>query len=400
VALLSRFESAHAERRAREPFTRRARRALPFLAGALFVAMSCDGSGETGNLDMEVFDAPVWCVQNGECFDDTGALVLGEPATGFAFLSTEPSQFEDGLFLYFDLVRADGTIARGELDVPRRGTDLTEGLEPDITYVEHTDGVEVFRADEVTGVIVVPDESTGERCDCLDGRFELALRDFGDDGEANTDDDRVRRLSRAIFGWGTRRCLQPIRIGELGDGVVVDITVECPPALSTPPTTSDPIRRDPRIDDTVDAGCSGSSSSTSSTDSGSCDGDSSSGSGSSCGDSSGSGSSCDDGGSSSSSSGSCDGDSSSGSGSCDGDSSSGSGSCDGDSSSGSGSCSGDSSGSSSCSGSGGGSETCADGAAVAPPPRAHTPRRPSRLPRAPLQMIGFITLALGFLRRR
>jgi len=290
------------------------------VAGAVallsLVLTGCEGASEMGKIELDLYPVDVECDATSlECRDARGDVAVPAHYDTWMFASTETSSFEDGLFMTFELPTERG-VAYVELDLPRHSDAETAGT---FSYRELRGPERVFESTSARGRIELASDMQGATCDCGDGRLELELVDPGEDGALGTDDDAVRRLSRARFGWGERFCIEPRTLIEPeGERPAIAVVDRCPRTgpLPTPAPPADAGTTEWRTDPTDDdASCSSSSSS----DSG-CGSDSSSSSDSGCdceGDSSSSGSGCE--GDSSSSSGSgCDGDSSSGSG-CDGD---------------------------------------------------------------------------------
>ncbi len=354
----------------------RARRIATLAAcGLLPCIVSCDSTAETGNLELELFDRAVTCMDDGPCIDERGETVTPESLVGFAFLDTEPSRHDHGgLYVYYEIARPDGERATGELDVS------LEGEEPIVGYRETVGDDVVFESAAARGVIVAPGPRDTNVCACPDGLFELVFTDAGEDGVIDTPDDLVRRLSRARFGWGDGRCLAARRFVDLP----LDVEVR-PPEGCTGVTRPREVPRapsGPTGDDRWDDHYHGSTTVVVETD-GSCNSGSSGGS-------------CDgDGGSSSD--GSCS-DSGSSSGDCSGDSGGG---CDGGDS-----CAGDTGGASGCAGDAGGGDcagdaggaSCSDCSAGAPPPRIGRRRR--RILGGGFQTLALVALALFLARPR
>jgi hypothetical protein len=300
----------------------------------------CNGESEVGGFITDLYDREVHCDGGEDCVDAYGEVAPFEGLRGFAFVTTETSAHHpDGLFVYFEIERTDGSLGRGELDVPLDG----EG-EAVVSYTEILGSETVFVAEEAIGIVEVPEEALGEQCDCLDGRFELVLYDA---------EGQTRRLSRSRFGWEDAPCAVRARFTDLGDTLTV-IPRTCGDGvirrsgIDDPPSTHDP---DPPRYDHYDDGC----------DTSACSGTA----GSSAGCGGGSASGCDSGG---------------GSGGCDGG---GGGGCEGDVG-GAGGCAGDTGGSGGCAGDTGGCRVA---------------RHRHVGPRGPLQTMLLIAAALAWVIR-
>lgn len=269
-----------------------------------------------------LFDRPVRCDPASErCATADGvAAPFEEHGLVRAYISAEASRFApDGYYLYMELQRPGGQWAIVELDLPFTGQ-LDQP--PVASYLEYQGAERVFQATRVQGQVELQGDQS---CPCQDGRLELLFSGPGADGELGTADDRVRRLSRAVFGRGRGLCLQP-RTAEVDLQRELDVlaldrcTVSAPPPVSghDPDPGYDPgyyetdvgcaASDDPYYDEggceadtydtgSEDSGCEGDTYD-SDYDSGGCEGDSSS---------------------SSYDSGGCEGDSSASSSSCEGD---------------------------------------------------------------------------------
>jgi uncharacterized membrane protein YgcG len=151
------------------------------------------------------------------------------------------------------------------MDLPLTG----EG-EPRITYTETNGSEVVFVAEEIVGLVEVPEEALGEECTCLDGRLELILRDA---------EGQTRRLSRSRFGWDERPCVERARFTDLGEELVVVPRTCGADRVYVPPSTEVPARDydgPPRYT-YDDGGCDSSSCSGATVSGGSCGGGSASG---------------------------------------------------------------------------------------------------------------------------
>jgi len=228
---------------------------------------SCNGESEVGGIEVDLYEGEVDCDETSLCRDLYGEDASYERLHGFAFLTTETSAHHpDGLYVYFEVVRQDGTLGRGEIDVALDG----DG-EHTVLYTETRSSEVVFVAAEAAGVVEVPEEAWGEECDCLDGRLELVLRDAS---------GATRRLSRGRFGWEDRPCVERARFTDLDEELVV-IPRTCRASV-VPGTTYDPPTRDtydspPSYDYYDGGGCDGSACSGTAGSSASCGGGASSG---------------------------------------------------------------------------------------------------------------------------
>jgi len=346
------------------------------LAAAMLLG-SCEGGSEMGTVEVDLFDQPVDCDADVEaCFaepepgsDEIPAPVTPERHRTWVFFSDQTTAHSpDGAYLYFEMVRAEGVRAYVEIDVP-----TTEG-ETDTAvmhYTEYEGDEVVFESDEAYGRMELAQDLQGVDCSCADGRLELVFVDAGEDEELDTDDDRVRRLSRGRFSWSKEFCVGARMLGMTSDRVDVSVRVVDRCRSRPGGTVSEP--------DPPDYSSSSSYGGEASCESGDYSGGSTT----------------------SSSGGGCEGDSSSGGG-CEGDTASSSGGCEGDTASSSGGCSGDTGGGGGCSGDAGGSSSCSTTTIV--------PRRPAcrRGPSGPAAVLGSsraqlvlgILLALVWLERR
>ena len=307
----------------------------------LALLAGCQSTDGAGYGEVVLYDQPVVCDALADsCRTPGGAAAPFVYHKTIVFLSRGASQYgkNAGIYLHMEIYRGNGATGVLELDVPTGYGVSLKARDPLVSYMEFAGNKRVFQSTRARGKVEVPLEAA---CPCQDGRLELVLTDPGNDGKLDTVDDRVRRLSRGLFGASGTTCQQPKMHTVVTDREVeVSGLVNC--VLDPAPSSSGGNRGggDYYYDDTSggcvvhdDGGCDGDTyddgSSSSDYGSGGCEGDSSS-------------SSDDD-------SGGCEGDSSSSSdddsGGCEGDSSSSSyddsGGCEGDSSSSSSSCEGD-----------------------------------------------------------
>ncbi|MEM9071565.1 MAG: hypothetical protein AAGE52_23865 [Myxococcota bacterium] len=321
--------------------------------------LSCHGGGEVGTMDVERFEQVVHCPDRdfaSPCFDpNTGAEVVGEGSRSWVFLSTRVGAIDRSVLLYGEVA-----IPRGAGFLEIEAHPYQPETESRLQYVEVQDGVVSFRSESYAGMVELPEERLDEGCECSDVRFELLFRAAGEDGELNTDDDPVRRLSR---GHATRDdlCIQPRR-AIVDDEFYLSYLDLCPETVPPPsrgPSTAPPPEERVTTGTTTSASCN--------SDGGGCESD---------------GGGCEsDGGGCESDGGGCESDSSSGG--CESDSDGGG--CDGDS------------GGDGCDSDGG--DGCDPDSAAAPV--SCDPRRPSRLLISGRAQFIFLMLAvLLSIRRR
>ncbi|MEM9194614.1 MAG: hypothetical protein AAGF12_35880, partial [Myxococcota bacterium] len=281
-------------------------------APLVFVLLSCDGRSESGYVELDFYQERVVCLSE-ECLDGGVAPEPAEVST-WGFFSTQTSAHTpDGLYVYTTFDTDRGAAAQVEIDVSLVDRAATA------RYTEFEDQVPVFSSTSVRGVIRLPVPFDND-CGCSDGQFDLEFVDHGSDEVLGTEDDQVRRLTRARFSWDRAYCVSPVFFGPLPEAGIEVRAFDACPTVRNPMTPRDPEpprprSRDPYYYDDYDSSCEAD-----------CEGDSTSGS----------------------SGGGCDSDS------CEGDSSDGG--CDGDS--GGGGCEGDSGGGDACEGDSGGGDSC------------------------------------------
>lgn len=173
--------------------------------GALILAAGCDREENKGTIGLTLYDEPVIChEQLGRCLSPTQAAVPSESVTSQVYLSRAVSQYGlGGLYIYFELRRANGAVAVVELDVPTSSRAGGSAREPATLYKEFKDGKRVFHSTQARGRMELPASGA---CPCQDGLLELVFTDPGPDKVVGTPDDAVRRLSKGAFGLATTSC--------------------------------------------------------------------------------------------------------------------------------------------------------------------------------------------------
>lgn len=181
--------------------------------------------------------------RSGDCDGVASDAAGDEHVTAQAFIDPSASHYAPhGLYTYFELQRADGSLGLFELDVPTDASDDLAIQHFRASYRELSGEQLRFASTHVDGRIAVPPgwrSMEDARCACDDGGFELRFVDPGDDRVTGSDDDRIRRLSWGRFGWSARFCrsLAPISIPV---GLHVSIDRCQAPAIATEPQPSAP----------------------------------------------------------------------------------------------------------------------------------------------------------------
>jgi hypothetical protein len=315
---------------------------------------SCASSASLGHVDLWLKS----CNGHADDCDDASASVAAEEYVHTqAFFDASSSRYAPhGLYTYFELPRADGSVGILELDLPTNGANGQPLTNFQASYRELSGDQVLFSSRKVEGRLELPPGFAADQepvCACDDGAFALRFIDAGPDRVRGTDDDRVRHLSWGRIGRSEHFCrgLAPMAIGRelqlnIESCVTPGMSTFQPSAQEPEPVQTYATDPQPVLVTTTPApascgyACYGNPPPSQPTSSGGCGSDDSSSSGG-CGSDDSSSSGCGSGsGSSDSSSGGCGGDDSSSSGCGDSQSdsqSSSSGSCDSSSNSGSGS---------------------------------------------------------------
>jgi hypothetical protein len=185
------------------------------------------------------------------CADQPPSPPNGEHFVAQAFIDPSASRYAPhGLYTYFELPRADGSLGLFELDVPTDASGDTALQHFQASYRELSGQQLRFASTVVEGRVEVPASWSVDgnaSCACEDGGLELRFEDPGDDGVAGTPDDRVRRLSSGRFGLSKAFC-RPFAPMSIPVGLHVDldrcgaavITQEQQPSASASVSTSAP----------------------------------------------------------------------------------------------------------------------------------------------------------------
>ena len=167
-------------------------------ATACALAASCASTGSLGHVEVSLSDS------------DNAAAGPGEHVEAEAFIDPDASRYAPhGLYVYFEVERADASSALIELDVP---TDAPEGASLpsyQASYRELSGARLRFASTAVRGRLVIPwanATALDASCACDDIGFALTFVDAGKDGRAGTADDAVRRLSLGRIGLSHPFC--------------------------------------------------------------------------------------------------------------------------------------------------------------------------------------------------
>lgn len=171
--------------------------------GCVACLSSCATSAPFGYVDL-------WLSQCQGDEDCAAQSVAGEHFAAQALIDPSVSRYApDGLYTYFELARADGSLGVLELDIPTDAPGDRPLADLQASYRELSGDEVRFAATQVSGQVVLPRSLLREdepACACDDGGFSLRFVDAGDDGELGSDDDRVRQLSFGHIGRSDSFC--------------------------------------------------------------------------------------------------------------------------------------------------------------------------------------------------
>jgi hypothetical protein len=162
----------------------------------------------------------------GSCADSPPSPAGGEHFVVQAFIDPSASRYAPhGLYAYFELPRADGSLGIVELDVPTDAPADTALEHVQASYRELSGEQLRFDSSAVEGRVAVPQAWTvaaDSSCSCDDGGFELRFVDAGEDRIPATADDRFRRLSLGRFGLSEGFCRSPVPM-SIPSGLYVEV---------------------------------------------------------------------------------------------------------------------------------------------------------------------------------
>jgi hypothetical protein len=196
-----------------------------------FACAACASSDNLAHVEVWLRE----CRGAGPCEGSTP----NEQFSAQAFVEPSVSRYAPrGLYMYFELARADGRRGLLELDV---AADEAEPAKVQASYRELIDDKPSFEASDVRGEIDLPESqlsAAAGSCGCDDGSFALRFVDPGEDGSVGNEDDQVRELSFGRWGAEDQLCSRSLRVGS-EKGLRVNVE-QCPEITARPTTRPSP----------------------------------------------------------------------------------------------------------------------------------------------------------------